>query len=79
MRLHEEMLHLLPNLQHLVMGFVGPDFPITGKDSQRAIGVKCCPECKSAGRTRKCSSRVHCIMSPAQIIHLLPITVPTYL
>lgn len=41
MRLHEEMLHLLPNFQHLVMGFVGPDFPITGKDSQRAIGVEC--------------------------------------
>lgn len=53
MRLHEELLHLLPNLNNLIVGFVGPDFPTTGKDSQKAMGVDCCPECKSAGRTRQ--------------------------
>lgn len=53
MRLHEELLHLLLNLQHLIVGLVGPDFPITGKDSEKATSVESCPECKTAGRTRQ--------------------------
>jgi len=53
LRLNEELLHLLPNLQHLIVGFVGPDFPITGKDSENLMDVECCPACKAAGRTRE--------------------------
>lgn len=50
-RLNEELLHLLPNLQTLVVGYVGPDMPSksTG-DELEDFG--CCPACTGANRTR---------------------------
>lgn len=79
MRLHEELLHLLPKLQHLVVVFVGPEFPITGKDSQTPMNLECCPECQSAGRTRQiffsrslyhefCSNNALAVKHPADML-----------
>lgn len=52
-RMNEELLHLLPNLKHLIIGLIGPDFPVTGEDSKELMSSGCCPECTTAGRTRQ--------------------------
>ena len=51
--LSEEMLHLLPNLKTLILGFVGPDFPAIEDESKGLQKIECCPECILAGRTRQ--------------------------
>ena len=53
LRLSEELLHLLPNLRTLILGFVGPDYPAIEHESKGLEGIECCPDCTSAGRTRQ--------------------------
>lgn len=53
MRLNEELLHLLPNLRHLITGHIGPDFPVSGPNSSQAADTACCPTCTFTGRKRQ--------------------------
>ena len=56
LRLNEEFLHLLPKLQVVTVGYIGPDVPSdTGKD--QLLPSECCPECAAAGRKRHCFLR----------------------
>ncbi|MCJ1456290.1 hypothetical protein MMC28_006650 [Mycoblastus sanguinarius] len=52
-RMNEELLHLLPKLQDLIVGYIGPDFPSEGEGSNHLMDIECCPECTSSGRTRR--------------------------
>ena len=53
MRLGEELLHLLPNLMHLVIGYIGPEFPSNEFETRGLVDLDCCSECTSAKRTRQ--------------------------
>ena len=50
-RLNEELLHLLPNLQRLVVGYIGPHVP-SESHGDELEDVGCCTNCMSANRTR---------------------------
>ena len=50
-RLNEELLHLLPNLQTLVVGYIEPDMP-SKSNGDELEDFGCCPACTGANRTR---------------------------
>ncbi|KAK4690991.1 hypothetical protein P7C71_g5918, partial [Lecanoromycetidae sp. Uapishka_2] len=52
MAMAEELLHLLPNLEDVVVGYVGPELGIK-KGPTKLQDLECCPECQGMGRTRK--------------------------
>ncbi|KAJ8096369.1 hypothetical protein PM082_011531 [Marasmius tenuissimus] len=47
----EELLHFLPNLQRVMLFFVGPKVVDHGRDTGRNVA---CERCMSAGRVRSC-------------------------
>ena len=47
----EELYHLLPRLQTLVVGYVGPDVGSTHGNTTKLLNFKCCPECQKMGRS----------------------------
>ena len=53
LRLNEEFLHLIPKLQTLTVGYIGPDVPVTADSSNQLQSSQCCPECTLAGRKRQ--------------------------
>lgn len=46
----EELYHLLPNLERLVVGYVGPDVGSPAGDTTKLLEFKCCPQCQKLGR-----------------------------
>ena len=51
LRLNEEFLHLLPKVQVVTVGYIGPDVPSDGETTQLLL-IECCPQCTTAGRKR---------------------------
>ena len=47
--MNEELLHWLPQLQHLTIGYIGPDFVHLGNE---LLSATCCPQCTATGRSR---------------------------
>lgn len=55
--LFEELLHLLPNLQHIEVVLAGPESPGEegdGNAGSELVEMDCCATCTSRGRTRTC-------------------------
>lgn len=50
-RMTEELNHLLPNLQRLIIGYLGPDVGRSGGNAIELVGLECCPNCQKMGRT----------------------------
>lgn len=51
LRLNEEFLHLLPKLQLVTVGYIGPDIPSASGKSP-LLPSECCQYCTAAGRKR---------------------------
>ncbi|CAD6583610.1 MAG: hypothetical protein ASARMPRED_001369 [Alectoria sarmentosa] len=49
----EELYHLLPNLERLVVGYVGPDVGPSHGDTTKLLEFQCCPECQKMGRSSR--------------------------
>ena len=47
----EELYHLLPKLQVLVVGYVGPDVGSTHGSTKKILEFECCPDCQEMGRS----------------------------
>lgn len=47
----EELCHLLPKLERLVIGYVGPDVGSTNGSTTKLLEFKCCPDCEKTGRS----------------------------
>lgn len=47
----EELYHLLPKLQTLVVGYVGPDVGSNHGSTTKLVDFGCCPECQKMGRS----------------------------
>jgi mitochondrial splicing suppressor protein 51 len=53
MMLMEELLHLLPSLNHLDILYIGPNTPVLNSPFEyETIDLDCCPTCKSRNRRR---------------------------
>lgn len=50
-RMPEDLYHLLPKLQHLVVGYVGPDVGSAHGNTTKLLEFECCPKCQSMGRS----------------------------
>lgn len=50
-RMTEELYHLLPKLQALVVGYVGPDVGTTRGDISKLLEFDCCPKCQLMDRS----------------------------
>ena len=50
-RMTEELYHLLPKLQALVIGYVGPDVGPSRGNTTNLLDFQCCPECQKMGRS----------------------------
>ena len=50
-RMTEELYHLLPKLQALVVGYVGPDVGPSHGDTTKVIEFDCCPRCQMMDRS----------------------------
>ncbi|KAI4171332.1 MAG: hypothetical protein LQ346_008751 [Caloplaca aetnensis] len=53
LRLNEELLHLLPNLKSVIVGYIGPDVPTLSIPPGQLVSTQCCPVCTSEGRQRQ--------------------------
>lgn len=53
LKMNEDLLHLLPNLKRLVVGYIGPAFPSKGEGYDSLMDFECCPSCTSANRMRQ--------------------------
>ena len=49
-RMTEELYHLLPELQLLVIGYVGPGVGTSQGDTTKLLEFDCCPECQKMNR-----------------------------
>ena len=47
----EELYHLLPSLQSLIVGYVGPNVGYTHGNTKKLLEFECCPECQKIGRS----------------------------
>lgn len=47
----EELYHLLPKIERLVIGYVGPDVGSTSGSTTQLLDFECCPECQKMGRS----------------------------
>ena len=70
LRLNEEFLHLLPKLQLITVGYIGPDVPMN-KESIQLIPNECCPQCTAACRKRQCFLRT-CLYHECDEASLFP-------
>lgn len=52
-RMTEELYHLLPNLKHLVIGYVGPDIGSSHGDTLKLLEFDSCPKCQKMGRSSR--------------------------
>lgn len=50
-RMTEDLYHLLPKLQSLVVGYVGPDVGSAHGDTTKLLDFECCPQCQKMGRS----------------------------
>ena len=50
-RMTEELYHLLPNLNSLVIGYVGPDVGQDHGNTRKILEFDCCPTCQSMDRS----------------------------
>ena len=47
----EELYHVLPKLQAVVFGYVGPDVGSSRGDTTKLLEFECCPECQKNNRS----------------------------
>lgn len=52
LRMNEELLHLLPALKKLTVGYLGPDLPTENAETS-LIHQECCPDCTGNRRSRE--------------------------
>ena len=52
-RMTEELYHLLPELQALVVGYVGPDVGSAHANATKLLDFDCCPKCQNMNRSSR--------------------------
>ena len=51
----EDLLHLLPNLKTIIVGYIGPGTPTLDSKAPQLLGMECCPKCQEMHKLRRIS------------------------